>query len=239
MLKIGLCEDNEIQHNQILSFLETISLPKHAINSFYKGNDLCNSIQEAMKNKEPYDIVIMDIDLPDGNGIKFSKQINVFSPHTIIIYMTSYEDYVFEGYKVNAFRYLKKPMEQEKLWEALLSAVSKLEKEYEIELWDEEGLHIVRPKDIIYVETSGRNVIVRTVEKDYCVKMGITQFAENLNGTDFISPHQSYYVNMRYIKEFNKQEAILTNGEKVKISCKKYAQFRDIYCEYRRNRRNH
>ena len=40
MLKIGLCEDNEIQHNQILSFLETISLPKHAINSFYKGNDL-------------------------------------------------------------------------------------------------------------------------------------------------------------------------------------------------------
>lgn len=89
----------------------------------------------------------------------------------------------FEGYKVNAFRYLKKPMEQEKLWEALLSAVSKLEKEYEIELWDEEGLHIVRPKDIIYVETSGRNVIVRTVEKDYCVKMGITQFAENLNGT--------------------------------------------------------
>lgn len=121
----------------------------------------------------------------------------------------------------------------------MLSAVSKLEKEYEIELWDEKGLHIVRPKDIIYVETSGRNVIVRTVEEDYYVKMGITQFAENLNGTDFISPHQSYYVNMRYIKEFNKQEAILTNGEKVKISCKKYAQFRDIYCEYRRNRRNH
>lgn len=36
MLKIGLCEDNEIQHNQILSFLETISLPKHAINSFFE-----------------------------------------------------------------------------------------------------------------------------------------------------------------------------------------------------------
>ena len=86
MLKIGLCEDNEIQHNQILSFLETISLPKHTIDSFYKGNDLYNSIQEAMKDKEPYDIVIMDIDLPDGNGIQFSKQINVFSPHTIIIY---------------------------------------------------------------------------------------------------------------------------------------------------------
>lgn len=98
MLKIGLCEDNEIQHNQILSFLETISLPKHTIDSFYKGNDLYNSIQKAMKDKEPYDIVIMDIDLPDGNGITFSKQINVFSPHTIIIYMTSYDDYVSDVY---------------------------------------------------------------------------------------------------------------------------------------------
>ena len=74
MLKIGLCEDNEIQHNQILSFLETISLPKHTIDSFYKGNDLYNSIQEAMKDKEPYDIVIMDIDLPDGNGIDYSQE---------------------------------------------------------------------------------------------------------------------------------------------------------------------
>ena len=51
MLKIGLCEDNEIQHNQILSFLVTISLPKHTINSFYKGNDLYNNIQEAMRDK--------------------------------------------------------------------------------------------------------------------------------------------------------------------------------------------
>ena len=177
--------------------------------------------------------------MPKINGIRTAEKYREWYEDTIIIFLTSYEDYVFEGYKVNAFRYLKKPIEQEKLREALLSAVSKLEKEYEIELWDEKGLHIVRPKDIIYVETSGRNVIVRTVEEDYYVKMGITQFAENLNGTDFISPHQSYHVNMRYIKEFNKQEAILTNGEKVKISCKKYAQFRDIYCEYRRNRRNH
>lgn len=95
--------------------------------------------------------------MPKINGIRTAEKYREWYEDTIIIFLTSYEDYVFEGYKVNAFRYLKKPMEQEKLREALLSAVSKLEKEYEIELWDEKGLHIVRPKDIIYVETSGRN----------------------------------------------------------------------------------
>ncbi|MFR8167863.1 MAG: LytR/AlgR family response regulator transcription factor [Lachnospiraceae bacterium] len=234
-IRIAICDDDSIGRGLLQESLEYLLQENNLqadISSYCSG-------QELLREQNRYDILFLDIRMPKINGIRTAEKYREWYEDTIIIFLTSYEDYVFEGYKVNAFRYLKKPMEQEKLWEALLSAVSKLEKEYEIELWDEEGLHIVRPKDIIYVETSGRNVIVRTVEEDYYVKMGITQFAENLNGTDFISPHQSYYVNMRYIKEFNKQEAILTNGEKVKISCKKYAQFRDIYCEYRRNRRNH
>ena len=110
MLKIALCEDNKIQHNQIVSFIETISMPKHTLNSFYKGNDLFTSIQEAKNNKEPYDIVIMDIDLPDGNGIKFSKKIitNMLIFHPVlkyrfssqrrwIFFRTAWNDKVFIG----------------------------------------------------------------------------------------------------------------------------------------------
>ena len=154
MLKIGLCEDNEIQHNQILSFLETISLPKHTIDSFYKGNDLYNSIQEAMKDKEPYDIVIMDIDLPDGNGIKFSKQINVFSPHTIIIYMTSYEDYVSDVYDTEHIYFILKKDYQKYLPHALSLANEALNKQRRASLkifWNKEEYNILQ-KDIFYME---------------------------------------------------------------------------------------
>ena len=218
MINIAICDDEKYISDKV---------KKLALDFFHRKNvkikiSQFGSGEELLRYNKSIDILFLDIKMPKINGIQTAEKYRKWYEDTIIIFLTLYEKYVFEGYKVNAFRYLKKPMEQEKLREALLSAVSKLEKEYEIELWDEEGLHIVSPKDIIYVETSGRNVIVRTVEEDYCVKMGITQFAENLNGTDFISPHQSYYVNMRYIKEFNKQEAILVNGEKVKISCKEY-----------------
>ena len=153
MLKIGLCEDNEIQHNQILSFLETISLPKHTINSFYKGNDLYNNIQEAMRDKEPYDIVIMDIDLPDGNGIKFSKRINVFSPHTIIIYMTSYEDYVSDVYDTEHIYFILKKNYQKYLPHALSLANEALNKQRRASLkiyWNKEEYNILQ-KDIFYM----------------------------------------------------------------------------------------
>lgn len=234
-IRIAICDDESIGRSLLQESLEYL-LRENSLQA--EISSYCSG-QELLREQERYDILFLDIEMPKINGIRTAEKYRKWYEDTIIIFLTSYEDYVFEGYKVNAFRYLKKPMEQEKLREALQSAVAKLEKNYEIELWDEEGLHIVQPKDIIYVETSGRNIIVRTLDEEYDVKMGITQFAENLQDSDFISPHQSYYVNMRYIKEFNKQEAILTNGEKVKISCKKYAQFRDTYCEYRKCRRSH
>ena len=154
MLKIALCEDNKIQHNQIVSFIETISMPKHTLDSFYKGNDLFTSIQESMINKEPYDVVIMDIDLPDGNGIKFSKKINVFSPHTIIIYMTSYEDYVSDVYDTNHIYFVLKKNYQKYLPHALSLAYEVLNKERRASLkifWNKEEYNIL-VKDIFYLE---------------------------------------------------------------------------------------
>ena len=187
-IRIAICDDSlqgrELLQESLEYLLQENNLQAE-INSYSSG-------QELLWEQNRYDILFLDIKMPNINGIQTAEKYREWYEDTIIIFLTFYEDYVFDGYKVNAFRYLKKPIEQRKLREALLSAVSKLEKEYEIELWDEEGLHIVRPQDIIYVETSGRNVIVRTIEEDYCVKMGITQFAENLNGTDFKSPHQSY-----------------------------------------------
>lgn len=232
-IKIAICDDEPIGRQLLQESLEHF-LEESNIEA--EISSYCNA-QELLQAKTMHEILFLDIRMPKMNGIQAAEKYRGKYKDTIIIFLTSYEDYVFEGYKVNAFRYLKKPIEQEKLKEALQSAISKIGQEHEIELWDEEGLHIVRQRDIIYVETNGRNVIVRTLEKDYCVKVGITQFAENLQSAEFISPHQSYYVNMHYIKEFNRQEAILMNGEKVKISCKKYTQFRDTYCEYRKNRR--
>lgn len=169
MLKIALCEDNKIQHNQIVSFIETISMPKHTLDSFYKGNDLFTSIQEAMNNKEPYDIVIMDIDLPDGNGIKFSKKINIYSPHTVIIYMTSYEEYVSDVYDTNHIYFILKKNYQKYLPHALSLAYEVLNKERRASLkifWNKEEYNILL-KDIFYMERKLRTTFIVTPTHTY------------------------------------------------------------------------
>lgn len=228
MLKIGLCEDNEIQHNQILSFLETISLPKHAINSFYKGNDLYNSIQEAMKDKEPYDIVIMDIDLPDGNGIKFSKQINVFSPHTIIIYMTSYEDYVSDVYDTEHIYFILKKDYQKYLPHALSLANEALNKQRRASLkifWNKEEYNILQ-KDIFYMERKLRTTFIVTPTHIYPTSEKLEDLLKRLGETFAIS-HRSFIVNLKMVQEITKDSALLVDGTSIPISRSYYKALKD------------
>lgn len=219
MLKIALCEDNKIQHNQIVSFIETISMPKHTLDSFYKGNDLFTSIQEATNNKEPYDIVIMDIDLPDGNGIKFSKKINVFSPHTIIIYMTSYEDYVSDVYDTNHIYFILKKNYQKYLPHALSLAYEVLNKERRASLkifWNKEESNILL-KDIFYMERKLRTTFIVTPTHTYSTSEKLEDLLKRL-GETFAMSHRSYIINLKMVQEITKDSALLVNGTSIPIS---------------------
>lgn len=228
MLKIGLCEDNEIQHNQILSFLETISLPKHTIDSFYKGNDLYNSIQEAMEEKEPYDIVIMDIDLPDGNGITFSKRINVFSPHTIIIYMTSYEDYVSDVYDTEHIYFILKKNYQKYLPHALSLANEALNKQRRASLkifWNKEEYNILQ-KDIFYMERKLRTTFIVTPTHIYPTSEKLEDLLKRL-GETFAMSHRSFIVNLKMVQEITKDSALLVDDTSIPISRSYYKALKD------------
>lgn len=228
MLKLALCEDNKIQHNQIVSFIETISMPKHTLDSFYKGNDLFTSIQEATNNKEPYDIVIMDIDLPDGNGIKFSKKINVFSPHTIIIYMTSYEDYVSDVYDTNHIYFILKKNYQKYLPHALSLAYEVLNKERRASLkifWNKEESNILL-KDIFYMERKLRTTFIVTPTHTYSTSEKLEDLLKRL-GETFAMSHRSYIINLKMVQEISKDSALLVDGTSIPISRSYYKALKD------------
>lgn len=228
MLKIALCEDNKIQHNQIVSFIETISMPKHTLDSFYKGNDLFTSIQEATNNKEPYDIVIMDIDLPDGNGIKFSKKINIFSPHTIIIYMTSYEDYVSDVYDTNHIYFILKKNYQKYLPHALSLAYEVLNKERRASLkifWNKEESNILL-KDIFYMERKLRTTFIVTPTHTYSTSEKLEDLLKRL-GETFAMSHRSYIINLKMVQEISKDSALLVDGTSIPISRSYYKALKD------------
>ena len=75
--------------------------------------------------KEP-DILFLDIEMPGIGGMDTAKALRNLEKKMLIIFITAYPDYVFQGYEVHAFHYILKPYEKNKLKEVLENAVKEL-----------------------------------------------------------------------------------------------------------------
>ena len=101
-IRIAICDDDSIGRGLLQESLEYLLQENNLqadISSYCSG-------QELLREQNRYDILFLDIRMPKINGIRTAEKYREWYEDTIIIFLTSYEDYVFEGYKVNAFRYL-------------------------------------------------------------------------------------------------------------------------------------
>ena len=108
-MRIAICDDEE-QFRAGLRALITklIGDLDPEINSFHDGHDLL-----AEFDRKPYDIVFLDIEMPEMDGITLARTLRSRSSEVLIVFLTGHVEYAIEGYEVNALRYLTKPVTTE------------------------------------------------------------------------------------------------------------------------------
>ena len=121
MMAVAICEDEgyilEELRKKIEKYMNSKSLPV-SIKTFTSG-------EELLKEKEKFDIVLLDLMLPGIHGLEVARQI---SGRSQVIFITSYREYAVEAFDVNAVHYLVKPVTEERLFRALDRAVNQTEK---------------------------------------------------------------------------------------------------------------
>ncbi len=78
--------------------------------------------------KNDYDILLLDIEMGETDGVTMAKKLRKTNTTVQIIFVTGYSDYIAEGYEVAALHYLMKPVNKEKLFEVLYRAADKIKK---------------------------------------------------------------------------------------------------------------
>ena len=79
-------------------------------------------------DRKDYDILLLDIEMGDMDGVAMAKKLRKQDDNVQIVFITGYSDYIAEGYEVAALHYLMKPVKKEKLLSVLDRAVEKLSK---------------------------------------------------------------------------------------------------------------
>lgn len=231
LYEIAICDDIALMCDTIKKKLTELLLSRDIdirIHIFTSGKEL-------IKSDIVFDILFMDIELEQENGLDVLKEYPN-RKETRIIILTSHVEEMPNGYKVRAFRFLTKPIRQREFDEAVLEAVKDISSEKRFTASDEQGEYVIRSSEIVYAESMQRSTAVRTNNRFVRCGIPFEKMAEELNTLQFYRPHKSYIVNLDFIECFEKQEVVMKNAERIKISRLRLKHFREYFYQYVRGR---
>lgn len=204
------------------------------LEKYYEDNpvvvDAYGSGEEFLQQGREYDIVLLDIEMGGISGFETAMQYQARQQQGIIIILTTHVEMSRQGYKVNAFRYIDKLNMEEELPEALAAAGKRLSLRLTIQLHAVNlGEISLMLKDILYIETEKRNVLVHTMAGDYICNNNISDIEIKLEKHGFFRCHKSYIVNLNEVKSFDRISAQMADGSSAMISARKYPEFKKQY----------
>lgn len=159
-MKIAICDDDNLERKTIKEMIKCTPVCRNAIvDGFENGEVLLKAHGIAH-----YDIIYMDVNMPDRTGIEIGDQLRKNDSNAILIFVTNYPQYAIEAYDCNAFHYLIKPVNNDKFEQILSKAVNKYNTLHaNIKLETRKGLYMLSVSDICYVECMQKNLIYKRI----------------------------------------------------------------------------
>lgn len=240
MMYIAICDDNkpmlDFLNNKIDDLLAENEL-LHEIKTFSSGQDFLES-----HRSRPFDVVFLDIVMPELNGFDVAKQIRKISGDTYIIFITTESSLVYDSFDFQPFYFI--PKSKLKITEEKLKyVVNKLllhmtANEKVLISGAYENKKFVSPSDILYIKSSINNVEYHLTNGTVqAVRGRIDTVLETLNKYIFARTHNRFIVNMDHIDgiDYPNMEIQLDNEEVIGISRGYKKEFEESYLRYTRN----
>lgn len=216
--------------------------------------DACGSVSEArtaLKETKP-DVLLLDIELGDGTGFDLLHQLPCRDFQ--LVFMTAYNQFAIRAIKCGALDYLLKPVDEDELHETLNKALSRQKKisrqnqaskeEFDhlryngmqdrIALRSQYYWQIVHFDEIVYCKNEGNYTTFHLTDgKEVTVSKSIKEYESLLPKKSFLRTHQSYLVNLRFVRRVHKEGYLVLNNEtEVPMSSRKKDQVMSIFMGY-------
>lgn len=216
MLRIAVCDDEKL-HRELLT---------DAITAFSIHNDMEFSVvqisvaEELLSRNLDYDVLFLDILLNDGvNGIEVGHQLREHGYDGIIIIVTLMDEYLIDGYSIEAFRYIMKPITQEKIDEALRGVLKKYSKDnLKIQVRCLDGECFLDVNEIIMIESYHRGRKIYLEDRIAETRETLDELCKKLPQDQFAYAQKSYIVNFKHLMSENRSIITMRNKTKIVIS---------------------
>ena len=240
-MKIFIVEDEDLAVKKLKKTLQSVDEEAIVVGN---ADSIKSSVEWLQSNPAP-DLILMDIELADGQSFEIFNQAKVKSP---VIFITSYDEYALKAFEVNALDYLMKPVEPKRLADALMKVRQKDEEEEfshvnartgllgehdQVFVKDGERCWFVKLSDVRLFESVGNYAKVFFAGNKPLILKSLNSLEERLDDKVFFRANRKHIVNLRMIEKiepyFNGGLLLeLVGGEKVEVSRRQAVKFKEM-----------
>lgn len=227
MLRIGICDDDKKYRDKIhdLVIHSIFSYDDAEIKFYVSGQQVVDDIEKGGFN---LDLLFLDINMPDKDGLDTAKYIRENSVDVDIIFVTVSTEHVFDGYTYKAFSYILKPFDGKRIDEEIGRYMTERFK-------CTNCLHItVNSKKeqifldkVYYFEGDGRKIRIHQKGDEISFYAKMTDLEKMLKQYGFVRCHQSYLINKKFITGCSRTE-VKMGSDVVPVSRKYQESIKNI-----------
>lgn len=217
MLHVAVCDDDASVRQLLQTYLNRYAKEnRRSIQAtlFSDGNE----IKEA--DLSATDLLIMDIQMPGLNGLDAARSIRRTNQTLPIIFFTSYVQYALEGYEVQAFRFLLKPLDYPQFSEVVGKALEQISQRQEAFLTIQSNDEMLRIPigEIDYAETDRGRILIHHKGKVSACRSTMQRMEETLLPHHFFRCHKAYIIALSGVRTFGISDVIMSDGAVIPIS---------------------
>lgn len=232
MSGIAVVDDDSVTLKQIYGLLNEIITEEKVIDLYDSSSEFFQS-----PKKIDYNLVFLDIDMPEFTGFELAANLKNVNPEITIVFVSNLEHLVFQSFEYNPFGFVRKSY--------LASDIKAVVKTYCREVSKAENVYVfctsectrkVAVSDILYFECMGHDLIVHTIRNSYKIKrdgvLNMKVLSDRFEDKGFIRVHRSFLINSGQIYTINRNGITLNNNEVISINPHKLGEIKDAYQRY-------
>lgn len=230
MFTVAIAEDEPAQQKLLQAALERYAAEK---NQTFKIDVYTNGMDIAEGFGKKYDLIFLDIEMPQLNGMQAAKHIRRMDDTVQIVFVTHTARYAMQGYEVEAADYILKPVNYYALAMKLDRILRHCETRNSVSLRvsNAAGQYSIAAEDIAYVEVTNHELCYHLKGRTLTATGSLRELEEKLKNVGFVRCNNCYLVNLKYV-EAVETDALTVCGARLKMSRTRRKEFMQAMMQY-------
>lgn len=229
-MNLAVCEDDSSDMERLRRIFDGRLGYRPAY--FTTGGQFLQKVKEGVQ----FDIILMDIKLPDKLGTEVAALLKEYLPGSDVVFISSYPEYVTDAFSLHATQFFMKPVREDMLLQEINSVAAR--RKSENDSWcvsNRRTIYRLSTQDVIFVESYYRHLRIQLFDHNIEVTGKLSDACQKLNPNIFRLCHQGFLVNMNHVIRIEQKEIICTNNYHVPISYRRRREFIQAYTEFMAN----